>query len=210
MPSLNYRSIQCWPGERCKSRRQSQFDTPWQKTINLLLSELDKLNARNLVIELDCDESQIKLDGGLRAHAQMRGPGVIVGFESAKGPMRFPCDTFLDWRDNIRAIAKALEALRAVDRYGVTLKNEQYRGWSALPDRTTEKTSKRQQAAEWIVQACIAELEGDVPEIAEILNAPGTLDYYIRRLKAALHPDSKKGDATMFKQLMEHLAAFDL
>lgn len=37
-----------------------------------------------------------------------------------------------DWRDNLRAVALSLEALRAVDRYGVSRRGEQYRGWQAL------------------------------------------------------------------------------
>lgn len=36
------------------------------------------------------------------------------------------------WEDNLRAIALALEALRKVDRYGVTRRGEQYTGWKQL------------------------------------------------------------------------------
>jgi uncharacterized protein (DUF58 family) len=43
-----------------------------------------------------------------------------------------PCDRYEDWKDNLRAIALSLEALRAVDRYGVTRGNEQYRGWTQI------------------------------------------------------------------------------
>ena len=34
---------------------------------------------------------------------------------------------------NLRAIALALAALRAVERYGVTRRQEQYKGWAELP-----------------------------------------------------------------------------
>jgi hypothetical protein len=38
-----------------------------------------------------------------------------------------------DWQHNVRAIALGLEALRKVDRYGITRRGEQYAGWKALP-----------------------------------------------------------------------------
>jgi hypothetical protein len=43
------------------------------------------------------------------------------------------CSRFRDWRDNVRALALSLEALRRVDRYGVTSRGEQYAGWRQLP-----------------------------------------------------------------------------
>jgi hypothetical protein len=43
---------------------------------------------------------------------------------------------FFDWRDNVRAIALGLEALRTVDRYGITHKAEQYTGVKALGQGT--------------------------------------------------------------------------
>jgi hypothetical protein len=37
------------------------------------------------------------------------------------------------WEHNVRAIALGLEALRAVDRHGITRRGEQYAGFKALP-----------------------------------------------------------------------------
>lgn len=78
-------------------------------------------------------ESHIRNDGMVRADARPSSPGVIIAFDCPHGPMQFPCDTFTDWQDNVRAIALALEALRKVDRYGVTRRAEQYTGWKQLP-----------------------------------------------------------------------------
>ncbi len=45
-----------------------------------------------------------------------------------------PCDRYLDWEANLRAIALTLERLRSVERYGiVTEQQEQYTGWLRLP-----------------------------------------------------------------------------
>lgn len=72
-------------------------------------------------------------DGMPRADAKPEHPGIIVNIEPRnKPPMSFPCDTFTHWHDNLRAIALTLEALRKVDRYGVTQTGQQYRGWQAI------------------------------------------------------------------------------
>jgi hypothetical protein len=42
----------------------------------------------------------------------------------------------LGWQANLRAIGLGLEALRKIERYGITRTGEQYRGWSALPPAT--------------------------------------------------------------------------
>jgi len=43
--------------------------------------------------------------------------------------LRNVCDE--DWRHNVRSIALGLEALRAVDRYGISRRGEQYAGFRA-------------------------------------------------------------------------------
>jgi hypothetical protein len=45
---------------------------------------------------------------------------------------QFAVDKFATWQDNLRAIALGLEALRKVDRYGITKNSEQYTGWKQL------------------------------------------------------------------------------
>lgn len=59
---------------------------------------------------------------------------MIVSFTGSDGHQySYPCDTFQQYADNLRAIALALEALRKIDRYGVTRRGEQYQGFRALP-----------------------------------------------------------------------------
>lgn len=136
MVDITFRALSQWPVSPTPSgnRRRSPFKATWEKTLDVLESELEHIHATNVVIEADCDRSQIRVDGHLRADAKLRGPGVIISFDTPVGALRFPCDTFEDWKANVRAIALSLEALRTVDRYGVTRRAEQYKGWSALPD----------------------------------------------------------------------------
>jgi hypothetical protein len=67
-----------------------------------------------------------------------------VDFESKYGPLRYGCDTFTTYEANLRAIALALEALRLVDRYGVTKRGEQYKGWLALEEHTVSQEEAEQ------------------------------------------------------------------
>lgn len=149
MLKLKIRPIEKWPGERTKERRSAPFRVGYQETMKLLESELDKLFARNVVLQMDCNERDIRLDGELRASAKTNSPAIILAFEyfvwggtyNEQGqrlgkyqPLSFPCDTFDDWQDNLRAIALGMEALRKVDRYGITRRGEQYKGWLALPE----------------------------------------------------------------------------
>lgn len=113
--------------------RSSPFRAAFRRTVELLIDELRQLHARHVVIELDVRERDIRLDGYPRADAKVGVPAVVVSFESKHGPLRYATGEYDDWQDNLRAIALSLNALRSVDRYGVSRRGEQYRGWRALP-----------------------------------------------------------------------------
>ncbi len=86
------------------------------------------------MLQIDIREQALRLDGGLRANARpVDFPGVRISFESKHGPLTYATDTHEFWQHNVRGIALGLQALRAVDRYGVTKRGEQYTGWKALP-----------------------------------------------------------------------------
>ncbi len=126
-----------WPtGQRTPvdERRPGPFKASYASTLELLEVELRHLAAvEPIVIEAGFQPQEIRLDGLPRAGARPLDPGVIVSFESRYGPLRYGCDTFWRHDQNLRAVALALEALRKVDRYGVTKRGEQYQGWAALP-----------------------------------------------------------------------------
>lgn len=113
--------------------RRSAFDASWSATESLLMREVRHLNGKDLVVEVDVTEMDIRNDGRIRANARPSTPGVRIAFESVHGPLTYSTDRFNHWQDNVRAIALGLEALRKVDRYGITKRGEQYAGWKALP-----------------------------------------------------------------------------
>lgn len=129
-----FREIDQWPGKLTANRRRAPFAASHLSTLKLLERELKHLQARSVVIQAAVSSQDIRNDGMLRSTARPRHPGIILSFETATlGPLSYPCDTFDDWTQNLRAIALALEALRRVERYGVTRRGEQYRGWAKLP-----------------------------------------------------------------------------
>lgn len=188
------RPVGVWPGTPTKSRQSAPFRARWSDTTGLLTRELRHLQARNVVLQLDYEERDLRLDGMPRANARMGHPGVVLSFDSKHGALRYPCDTYTDWRDNVRAIALALEKLRAVDRYGVTRRAEQYAGWKALP-ATTAPAMSTEQAAAWI-----AGLTGRHPRL--ILDDAPTAREAVRRAAARMHPDAG-GKAADFARVQE-------
>lgn len=130
---FEFRPIGVWPGTPTKRPSRSRFRAPYPTTLKILDCELRHLGAKNVVLQIALTSSQIRLDGRPYANVRPTHAGIILSFDSKHGPLSYPCDSFDRWDDNLRAIALGLEHLRAVDRYGVTRRGEQYRGWSQLP-----------------------------------------------------------------------------
>lgn len=146
---LQYRPLPAiWPsGQRTpiSQRRRSPFKAGWPNTLDLLERELRHLGvgySDRIVIEAGFQEHEIRLDGYPRANARPHDPAIVISFESRWGPLRYGCDTYEDHQSNVRAIALSLEALRSVDRHGVTKRGEQYAGWMALPAPGESETAR--------------------------------------------------------------------
>jgi hypothetical protein len=148
---IRFRPIQAWPGALTVGRTQAPFRATFSDTLKLLEAELGMIGAHDVVSELALAEGDIRIDGWPRATAKPSHPGVILSFDSNYGDLRYFTDLFGDtqawrkrsdggagysdvpgWHMNLRAIALGLEALRKVDRYGISRRGEQYTGWRAL------------------------------------------------------------------------------
>lgn len=123
-----------WPGKRNAHPTRSRFKTKWSTTLSMLEREIRHLGGKKVEIATDVQGRHLRNDGQLRADARPGYP-VILSFIVDGQRLQFPCDTFAWWQDNLYAIAKALEALRMVERYGVS-KTSQYAGFKALPSQT--------------------------------------------------------------------------
>lgn len=166
----------------------SPFRGSWSETIETLARELRMLDAKRIVVELDLSEGDLRVDGLPKANARFGSDAVRISFESKHGPLRYETNEFtgryyngqIGWQANIRAVALGLEALRKVDRYGVSKRGEQYRGWKQLPTGTdpADAISTHEQAT-------------------ALLDSYGGL---VEALKAT-HPDHG-GDPTEFRKVM--------
>lgn len=123
----------------------SPFTAPWTSTVELLADELRHLDAKRIAVELAITENDLRIDGMPRANARLSSDAVRVAFDSTYGPLMYETGRYTrahwrgnleGWQVNLRAIALGLEALRKVDRYGITKRGEQYTGWKQLPVST--------------------------------------------------------------------------
>jgi len=150
-----FRPLPAWTDpEKVDRRSAATFRAPWDKTLRKLREEAELLGADEAVIQVVVAEADLRQDGMLRTRARVLHPGAVVSMDTRHGPLRYATDTYearypgdVDWQANVRAIALALEALRAVDRYGVTRRGEQYVGWQALPATPADPTTPREAVA---------------------------------------------------------------
>jgi len=201
--------IREWPGERTRTRRVSQFrgtrevngkrrtnvSVPLTQTLADLRRELRELGAKDAELLVAIPVGKFRQDGRPYANAIAEHPGIILSFDIPKvGHVSYPCDTFTTWEDNLRAVTHALEALRKVDRYGVTKRGEQYRGFlaieaTAMPSGFTDAIA----AATFITQMSGDHFQrGDRPGAARA----------IRLAKRRTHPDTPGGDADNFQRVV--------
>lgn len=183
-----------WPGELRTRRERSRFDTAWSKTLRELQTEIRALGGRAVVLQVAMPESAFRIDGYPRATAKADHPGVILTMDSKHGALSYPCDTYDDWQDNVRAITLALEALRKVDRYGVTKRGEQYQGWKALPPGATPMPPAMtpREADEFLME---------VTDLPYPLHADDRAVMF-RRAQRKAHPDTG-GDPALFVRVMQ-------
>lgn len=181
----------------------AQFEASWSATVELLARELRELGAEQIVIELaDVTDSDFRIDGLPRSNARIGDP-VRVSFNSRYGPLRYETGRFtrryyrssLDgWQCNIRAVALGLEALRKVDRYGITKRGEQYTGWKQLPVSTDPADAIQ---SEHVARRIILSAAG-VQE--EDHDAAYDMEALAKRAVKAVHPD-RGGDETEFRKV---------
>ena len=98
---------------------------------SLLKAELDRLKATDVVLSTNV---RTKLDGTpYSQQAQPNDKGAAVYFTLKGKPTAMACDRWNRAEDNVTAIAKHIEALRAQERWGVGSIERAFTGYQALP-----------------------------------------------------------------------------
>lgn len=115
--------------------KKSKFKTTFEEARSLLFDEIKRFDGQNTVLSTNIP---LRKDGFPYATAkEPDDKGVAVYFEHKGKNMVFACDKWQSTKDNIKAIAKTIDALRGVDRWGTPQMVEQtFRGFEALPAPT--------------------------------------------------------------------------
>lgn len=168
----------------------TRFTASWTDTMSMLTSEIGKLGLRGAIaVRIDVQRGDIRQDGMLYARARVGFPGVVVSFQSRYGPLSYATDAYDHWQANVRAIALSLQALRAVDRYGVSRSGEQYVGWRALESGAPAAFGSVDEAVRWL---------------RSVVHLPGiegaSVKLLLRHAAKELHPDRNGGDSSLWER----------
>lgn len=187
--SIRFVPLATWPTADRPNLR-GRFRCSYGETLLLLDHELASIRAKNVIVQAFFGAGQLRGDGWPYANARPSESGVILSFTTSRGSFSFPCNRYLTYDDNLRAIALSLEALRAVDRYGVTQKAEQYQGWKQIEQATPGASFRtREDAARFVA---IKAFGNDLNAGHVLINATARKLAY-RNAAAALHPDNQNG-----------------
>jgi hypothetical protein len=127
-----------WPAawKRTEFRRSAPFrgatvsSSTWE-----VLKELRLLGAKEVTISTNVE---LRLDGLPKSNRAPNGdPGVAVYFTVSDAPRVLACDRWTKVEDNLRAVARHIEAVRGQDRWGVGNIDQAFAGYVALPERAS-------------------------------------------------------------------------
>src|SRR5688500_16877241 len=199
MIAVRCRPIDNWAGPRTRDwdRRSSPFSAGWPRVRTDLMRELVHLDADDVVIGLEIRPDHIRLDGWPKAEANPPPP-VILTFTSKVGPLRFQCDRYSKWQDNLRAIGLTLQRLRLVDEGGVARSGEQYQGWNALPPGQPSAVGSAMTGED---AARLLAVEG-LDEVDAWVDVMASPEVAFRNAARRHHPDAG-GDPAMFRRVTE-------
>lgn len=131
--SAVWRPLGVWPYPP-QPKLAAKFRTDWDDSLAKLETEIGRTGGRDVVIGIVVDEDQISYSGTLRARAKVHHPGAEVSFDvPGRGRLTFHTDVYPNLHSNLHAIASGLEALRAVERHGISQSGQQYAGFMQLP-----------------------------------------------------------------------------
>lgn len=188
--------IDRWPGDPTRSRKRAPFGITYARILVDLERELNHLGAKSIVIEAFVNADDIRNDGWPRSSARFFQPGIVLSFRTRDGSsISFPCDTYVRWESNLRAICLTMTALRAINRYGVTKRQEQYQGWKRLES----PAHPRPKDSEW-AYSYLAALNNCEP--SALRGNRDALHIAYKQAAKKTHPDAG-GNVEAFQTLQE-------
>jgi hypothetical protein len=194
----------CWPSgwgrtkisqnsrfKRIQSVSHNRCEHTVFEGVNEVNAELKRLGAKNIIIS---SNMPVRNDG--TPYSNARNPddsGVAVYFALNGSQQCIPCDKWKSAADNLWAVAKTIEALRGIERWGAKdMVTAAFKGFTALPDysgdpdRNLTETKRDWFAGDWFAD-CRDRLE--------------VKDKYKQLIKV-LHPDVG-GNVREFSDMQE-------
>jgi hypothetical protein len=114
-----------------KGDRGYKVEAPIATARERLQREVDLLGAKDAILSTNVE---LRLDGQPRSDRAPPGdPGVALYFKLKGRDTVLACDRWNRVADNIIAIAKHIEAIRGMDRWGVGSVDQVFTGYQALP-----------------------------------------------------------------------------
>lgn len=174
------------------------FRVDRRRAFENILEELKKLGAEE--VRIDSGATQKTVDPNqLSQDPDPDDPSVVVYFSKAGSDFAVPCDKWDNVRDNAQAIAKYLNAKRALGRYGVKTVESEF---------TTQKLPPGdEEAAEDGSETSGGDGNDDERPPHKVLGVPSDADddeikAAARALKKEYHPDAG-GDIDKFNRVLE-------
>lgn len=129
-----------WPAgyKRTNSgtRKDSQFRQTMSAAQSFLQKQIELLEATDLIVSTNIPVR--KSDGGFYAdmiNKKIEDPGVAIYFKHKKMDRSMCCDQYERVWENIYALGKGLEALRGIERWGISeFLDRAFTGFPALPE----------------------------------------------------------------------------
>lgn len=178
-----------WPVgyPRTTNRIRSPFLQSMDKAQKFLRKEIDRLGARKLIVSSNIP---IRKDGMFYADwmsKKIDDPGVAIYFTYKGKEISMCCDQYLLVWENTYALGKAIEALRGLERWGVSdFLDRAFTGFTALPPSVTPEVNI------WHVLG-LTEKPADLKDVVTAY----------RKKALEVHPDQPTGSKEKFQALQE-------
>lgn len=105
-----------------------------------LISELKRMGARDVVLSTSVPLRQDGLPYATFGKKTVPDVGVAVYFSIDREPMTLCCDKWNSLEANIRAISMSVDAMRSLDRWGVSeILKRVFTGFKAIPEKVDAK-----------------------------------------------------------------------
>jgi hypothetical protein len=118
-------------------RVSSNFKQTMDKAQRLLREEVRRMNGEDLIVSTDL---RYREDGMLYASEMKRKsiePGVAIYFKYKGKDVAMCCDKYVTIWENIYALAKGIDALRGMERWGVSeFMDRAFAGFTAIPEKS--------------------------------------------------------------------------